>query len=487
MSNTTRIASILASALFASLAAAQITPGNLIVSRTGDGALGLTSAAQARFLDEYTPAGVFVQTIALPTAPSGTNRMVTDSGTATSNGFITQSVDGRYLIAVGYDAAPGTAGVTGTAAATTARVICRVGLDGSVDSSTALGDAYTTNNFRCAASLDGNQFWTAGTGTAPTNGARYVANLGDTTSTQLSTTVTNLRCINIQNGQLYCSSQSGAFLGVSAVGTGLPTTGGETITAVESTTSSSAYDFWFADANTLYVADDRTNGSGGIMKFTYDAGTMTWPLAYTLTVGASTGCRGLSGYVDNGVVTLFATANTSSTTSGSIVTGVDNGAGSTFTTIATSPTNTVFRDVQFVRTPANVTHSGTGCATSFGTPAIGTSGGVPVTGNLNFAITTSNNAPFSFALFMLAGGPALPVGVNIPGSPACALIYVIPTVLPGGLTDGLGELSSPMPIPANASLGGADLSAQIVVFDLSLVGFGLPIGTSDALTFVVGN
>ncbi|MBZ0151869.1 MAG: hypothetical protein K8J09_10085, partial [Planctomycetes bacterium] len=102
MSNTTRIASILASALFASLAAAQITPGNLIVSRTGDGALGLTSAAQARFLDEYTPAGVFVQTIALPTAPSGTNRMVTDSGTATSNGFITQSVDGRYLIAVGY-------------------------------------------------------------------------------------------------------------------------------------------------------------------------------------------------------------------------------------------------------------------------------------------------------------------------------------------------------------------------------------------------
>jgi hypothetical protein len=36
-------------------------------------------------------------------------------------------------------------------------------------------------------------------------------------------------------------------------------------------------------------------------------------------------------------------------------------------------------------------------------------------------------------------------------------------------------------------LGGARIGAQVVPFDFSLVGFGLPIGTSQALQIVVGN
>ena len=63
--------------------------------------------------------------------------------------------------------------------------------------------------------------------------------------------------------------------------------------------------FFFADANTLYVADDRATAAGGIQKWALAGGT--WTLAYTLSPGTNVGCRGLSGTVDNGVVTLYAT------------------------------------------------------------------------------------------------------------------------------------------------------------------------------------
>jgi hypothetical protein len=466
---------------------AQFTPGNLVVSRVGDGSAALTSAAQARFLDEYTPAGVFVQTVALPTTVSGSQRRCTDSGTATSNGFITQSADGRYLLAAGYDAAPGTASVTGTTSTAVNRVIARIGLDGTVDTSTALTDAYSGNNFRGVTSVDGSSFWISGTGSGSTPGARYVANLGDSTSVQLSTTVTNLRCIDIYGGQLYCSSASGAFQGVSAVGTGLPVTAGQVITLLNgfpTATGPSSYDFFFADANTVYVADDRTNGSGGIQKWVQSGGT--WSLAYTLAPGASTGCRGLSGYVIGGVATLFATTAVTSATVTTVVTVTDTGPGSPFTTLVTNATNTAIRDVQFVRTPANVINVGAGCPNSNGTPTVGTSG-APVTGNSSFAITAGNCGPATLVVFVLNTGAALVPGFPIPGTPPCVEVFVLPGVLDAAFSDLAGASSTPLPLPANALLGGAQVSAQVAAFDFSLVGFDLPIGTSDAVQITIGN
>ncbi|MFN6193842.1 MAG: hypothetical protein ACK5BN_08480 [Planctomycetota bacterium] len=478
--------SVLALALAAAATAqSPITPGNLIVSRIGDGAAALTSAATARFLDEYTPAGVLVQTIALPTAVAGANRRLTDSGTATSNGFVTQSADGRFLVAAGYDAAPGTAAVTGSASATVQRVIARIGLDGVVDTSTALGDAYTGNNFRGACSVDGGQFWTSGTGTTPTPGVRYVAALGATTSVQLSTTVTNIRCVDLALGQLYCSSASGAFQGVSAVGAGLPTTSGQTITLLPgfpTATGPSSYAFCFADANTLYVADDRATAAGGIQKWALAGGT--WTLAYTLSPGTNVGCRGLSGTVDNGVVTLYATTTAALA---QVVRVVDGGATSAFTTLLTAATNTALRDVQFVRTPSGRVASGTACANGNGTPAIGANG-LPVTGNAAFAFTGANLGAGSFALFVLSGLPPFGAGVPIPGAPACALLFVAPDNLLGAVADAAGAAVQPVPIPAAQALVGVQLAAQVAAFDLGLVpAFAVPVGTSGALQVTVGN
>lgn len=485
MRNSLRFSSsLLLTVAMSPLALAQITPGNVIVTRVGDGVAPVTNAAQAVFLDQFTQAGVPAPSVVMPTSAAGLNLPFSNSGTATSEGALTQSADGRYLIAMGYGTAPGTASVNTTTAAAVNRVIARIDLAGVVDTTTALTDAYSANNPRGACSFDGNQFWTSGTASNLANGfgVRHVAALGATTSTLLSTSVTNIRTVNIFNGQLYCSSASGAFLGVSTVGTGLPTTSGQTITALPGfpiVAGPSSYGFYFADATTLYVADDRVTAAGGIQKWTFAAGT--WTLAYTLQSATNIGCRGVSGYVQGGVTTLFAT-----TTNNLLVSVVDGGAGSPFTTLATAPTNTVYRGVQFVRTPSSVTYSGTACATSFGTPTM-TTIGLPVAGNQSFALAANNCGPLSFVAYLIGFSAALPFGVNIPGTPACALIYVPAALLEIGTADLAGNSSLAIPLPNDSALIGFTLGSQVAVFDFSLVGFDLPIGTSDAMTVILGN
>lgn len=485
MQTTSSLRLVLSTLALAAFAAAQspITPGNLIVSRVGDGSVALGGAAAPRFLDEYTPAGVFVQTIALPTTVSGANQILTGSGSATSEGFISQSSDARYLFAVGYAAAPGTAAVTGTAAATNPRVVARIALDGTVDTSTALGDCYSNGNIRSVCSTDGTSIWVAGNSSAANGpGVRYTT-FGATTSTQLSTSPINMRVANVFADQVYCSTASGMFQGVCAVGTGLSTTSGQTTTLLNGFPTAAgpgAYDYYFADANTLYVADDRTTVAGGIQKWVLAAGT--WTLVYTMNPVAGAGCRGISGFTEGGVTTLFAT-----TTNNLLVTGQDTGPTSTFTTLVTGVTNTALRDVQFVRTPSSVTYSGTSCANSFGTPTVAVGGGLPVAGNANFAINAGNCGPANITVFLLRFGPALPFGVSVPGTPACALVYVAADAILPTFSDLGGAASLPIAIPNNASIAGIELANQVAAFDLSLVGFDLPIGTSDAMSVILGN
>src|SRR5262249_57285590 len=91
-----------------SASAAGFSPGNLVVARVGTGDAALSNAATAVFLDEYTPTGTLVQSVPMPTATNGANRRLTVSGTATSEGALALSMDGRYLSLGGYDADPGT-------------------------------------------------------------------------------------------------------------------------------------------------------------------------------------------------------------------------------------------------------------------------------------------------------------------------------------------------------------------------------------------
>jgi hypothetical protein len=465
--------------VFAASAAAQIAQGNLVVVRIGDGTSPLTNAAQPVFLDEYTTAGTFVQTIAMPTAAAGANQAFTNSGTATSEGNLTVSADGQYLLAGGYGTAPGTPSVVSTTSASVPRVFARVDLLGNVDTSTALGDAFSGNNIRSVASDDGTRFWAAGAN----GGIAFASALGATTSIAINSTApTNTRVVNVFNGQLYCSSSSGAFRGVSAVGAGIPTTSGQTITLLPgfpTTGGASTYDFFFADPDTVYAADDRTNGSGGIEKWTRSGGT--WTLQYVLALSPTTGCRGLTGVVQNGVATLYATTTSQPT---EIVTVTDTGALSPVMTIATAAANTVIRGVRLVTRYSSVSFAGTASPTTFGLPAIGTANGGPQIGNLALQITAGNLAPFGFGFLILDLG-VLGAGTPVPGAPATVLVYANPTATFFLLADAGGGAAQPFGIPAVGSLSGIPVAGQVIAFD-SLLPDPLPIGTSVGMQLVVG-
>jgi len=379
-------------------------PGNIVVYRVGTPAGGALAATAAPvFLDEYTPAGVLVQSIPMPTADNGLNQMLTASGSATSEGWMTRSADGQYLIVPGYDAAVGTAGVAGTSSATFNRVIGRVGADGIADTTTAF-NAFSGTNIRGVASVDGSEFWAVGGIT----GVIRVA-FGSSTTTTVSSGATNLRGVDIFGGQLYVSSQAGAFR-MATVGTGTPNTTGQTNTALPGfpVTGNQPNQFVFADltaavagVDTLYVSDDRTSaGGGGILKYSLVGGT--WLLNGT----AAGSIRGLTGSTSGTTVTLYGTTALSS--ANAIVSLVDTGgynaafSSTTLVTVTTAAANTQFRGIAFAPVAAatngqlsiadnSVTegNSGTTQLSFTVTRANGTTGAVSATWTITFGGTAN--------------------------------------------------------------------------------------------------
>jgi IPT/TIG domain/Secretion system C-terminal sorting domain len=336
--------------------AAPFTSGNIVVVRVGDGSGAVAAGvAAAVFLEEYTPNGNLVQTIALPTAGSGTQKQFSLTANATSEGMLTLSADQRFITLLGYDAAPATTGVVASAAA---RVVARIDANGNVDTSTGLTDAYLASNARGAVTDDGTRFWLAGTSsTAASAGTRY-ATLGASTSTQVSATPGNVRTVGIYGGQLYNTSSSGSNIGVNAVGTGLPTTSGQTATLIIPSTGNSPSPYGFAlvdlDASVpgpdvAFVADDRATG-GGVAKYSLVNGT--W--VSNGIIASTNSLRGLAVKTSGNAVTLYATTN-GTVYSTSDVTGY-NGAvdpAATFVSFKTAPANTVYRGIALA--PANVT------------------------------------------------------------------------------------------------------------------------------------
>lgn len=321
------------------------TSGDLVIYRVGDGTAALSAAATAVFLDEYTPAGVLVQTIALPVLVSGVNRRLTASGSATSEGLITRSWDGQFLVLGGYDASLGTPSLPGTTAAAVNRVVGRIDSLGTVNTTTALSDAFSGNNLRGVTSVNGTSFWLTGS----SDGVRYASMVGATTSSVISNTVTNLRETAIFNGQLYVSTSSGSAVRIGSVGTGTPTSGPQTITNLPGfVTTGSPYEFFFADLDgtvsgpdTLYVADDTGNQ---IQKYCLVAGS--WVARGS--VSASGGLRGLTGIVSGTNVTLYATSGAASTGgffSFSDTTGYNANISGAATLLTTAGTNKAFRGI----------------------------------------------------------------------------------------------------------------------------------------------
>lgn len=327
---------------------AQFTAGNLVIYRTGSGTGSLINTGNPVFLDEYTPSGTLVQSVAMPTTVSGANKRLICSGTATSEGALVRSTDKRYLVLAGYDAPIPTTGLAGTAAATVNRVVALVDNAENINTTTGLTDFATGNNPRGAFSTNGTDIWVVG----GAGGIRYATN-GGTTSTQLSTTTTNLRTVNVFGGQLYIGSSSGTTR-IATVGTGLPTTSGQTITNIPGfPTTNSPYGFFFADldagvagVDVLYMASDD---AAALTKFSLVGGN--WVSNGTVGIAADA-YRGLTATVSGTTVTLYATrkGGSGATGGGELVSLVDaSGYNAAFsgtpTLLATAAANTAFRGV----------------------------------------------------------------------------------------------------------------------------------------------
>ncbi|MET0793611.1 MAG: hypothetical protein ABW061_18975 [Polyangiaceae bacterium] len=336
----------------ASGAAGSSSASNLVVYRVGDGGGALANTGNPVFVDEFTSAGTLVRSSGMP----GSGHRLVASGVATSEGFITRSTNGKYVLLTGYDSAlPASASLAGTTSAAVPRTIGRLDSTGAVDTTTGLSDAATGNNPRSAASTDGVNLWlTGGAG-----GIRFTT-LGASTSVQLSTTVVNLRQVGIFGAQLFVSDASGSAVRLGPVGVGLPTTSGQTITNLPGipTSTGSPYGFFLADldSNTpgldvAYVADD----GAGLLK--YSLLGSTWTANGTLGTAADA-YRGLTGVVSGSSVTLYATRKGGSTATGGgeLVQVIDaagfNGAlTATPTLLATAAVNTAFRGVALAPQP----------------------------------------------------------------------------------------------------------------------------------------
>ena len=359
--------------------AQSFSAGNVVVSLVGDGTTSITTGTVAVpiTLTEYTTSGSLTgASVMLPTVDAGANYAITGGMTSTSFGFLKRSVDGNYLTITGAATPAGTGGSVFGNGLFPNRTIARVDAAGVVDSSTRFNAAGTTA--RSVVTTTGTDFWWSGdTGSGSTGGIRYLT-LGSTSSGVAlaqgtggsATTVGqpapvpfNSRVVNIFNGQLYGSSGVGvgsgtsavSFRGVFNVGTGLPTTANQLGSLIVGSGTGnaglldSAYDFYFADASTLYVGDDDTTApaTGGITKWLL-SGT-TWTKTWLALPAGATGVRALAGVTDvgSGAVELYGITAVESgqTQLVKLLDTLSGTAAPSFSVLATAPTNYLFRGV----------------------------------------------------------------------------------------------------------------------------------------------
>jgi len=166
---------LLPALVFSANIASGAESGSLVVERVGDG-----SAVLKQFRNPGVSGRVHAWrhpgalSIALPksvTRPTSAPFNLMESGSASSDGLLTRSVNGLCLQIPGYNGIPGEAGIAGSGNTRTIGVINGAGV---VDTSRSLA-MFNANNFRGVVSVDGTAFWAAGTSTgSPNQGVAYV-------------------------------------------------------------------------------------------------------------------------------------------------------------------------------------------------------------------------------------------------------------------------------------------------------------------------
>ena len=369
--------------------AAPITSGNLVIYRVGSGANTLANTGNNVFLDEYTTAGVLVQSIEMPSTGAGTK--LVSAGNSTAEGPMSISPDGKWIGFTGYNSTISAASsITSATSAAVPRVAGILNTETGTYSLTAMGTFFSAASPRGAVTNDGNKIWAVGGNSGVVYGTVDGSTPFVTSSTTANTTSigTNIRVIGIFGNELYQSTGSGTLPTVGLLAgdplvNGLPTASTflPNIPRQGGTPVTSRYGFVFLDLDptvsgddTLYCVDD-SNTSGGIWKYAKDS-TGTWNSKGSITaVGRA--IRGITAKVDGTQVQLFMTAvgntlhsYTDTNAVSSALTGTVSTTGTDYSplsTLVTAASNTAFRGVTFVPgAPTAYTHQQQWRFTNFG-------------------------------------------------------------------------------------------------------------------------
>ena len=464
---------------------ASFTKGDLVVSRTATN----TAAGVSVFLDEYSPTGTLVQTVALPTTASGSNRPFVISGQQNFEGTLNLSTDKRYLVMGGYKTGAGNAS---TASGNT-RIVATVDNNALVNTSTELTDF--DFYFKSVASPNGTDLWIDG------NVGIHYTTLGATTSTRVSIGNDNIYNTGIYDNKLYfCTEVAGYRFGY--LSNGLPTTANQPFTVLGSAFAPTAiaslqapYGFVMFDmdasipgVDVVYMAEGSNmaggsggnNASRGLVKYSLNS-SGAWVKAGAIIPApvATDGLKQLTGSYDaaTGVVTLYAVtqAAVAANATSSIVkitdaTGYNGSLSGSFTTVVTSGANTAFKGIAFAPqagsmatvpdAPASVaaTPGNTQASVAFSTP----------NNNGGSTITSYTVTPY------IAGVAQTPVTGT--GSP----------ILVSGLTNGTAYTFT---VTATNSIGAAAVSAPsaavtpLLVPDAPIIGTATVSGATVTVPF----
>ncbi len=402
-----------------------------------DANFGITSPI---FLDQITPTGTVVNTLPIPTS------LVTTSFSSKSELALNLSPDGSALTFMAYVAPPNAIDVsngntpmvydpTNPDGGSFFRGVVQVGANGAMELTKT--NAYNGNNGRAAILANGLYYMVGNSNNGSATAANIVGaggaqiatpgqaattlptQLGNFSISQLTNPATgspytadkagkdaNYRGLTIFNNTLYITKGSGSngvntVYQVGTAGTlpGLTGAGSVPVTilpgfnAVPNKTAAAVVNYpfgiWFANATTLYVADEgdgaaadaATSTLAGLEKWILVNGT--WQLAYTLQNGlnlgqtytipnypaalspATDGLRNITGKVNaNGTVTIWGVTSTVSTNGdpgadpNMLVSITDTLANTTaagaasekFTILMTAPAGQVFRGISFAPT-----------------------------------------------------------------------------------------------------------------------------------------
>ncbi len=315
---------------------AQFNPGTVVVYQVGDGLTYGTGVGAPVILKAFLP-NVANQSTANATVnvPStGAGRLV-NAISANSEGFMTLSTDSTKLVLAGYDTSAGFAAVTASTSLNVARAVDTVNVMGVVGRAVATNSAFSAATFRAATKGSGENYWATGSN----SGVYYMGT--SSMPIAVNTSITNLRVIAAQNGNLYISTASSSGTGLYKI-SGQPTTTATSTLLISMITGASPYGFSINSGETVaYIADDRTTSTspGGIYRWTL-SGT-TWSATDTLKPGSQIGARGVTVDWSGSYPIVYAT-----TTDNKLVRWVDSGnASHIYTVLATAPANTFFRSV----------------------------------------------------------------------------------------------------------------------------------------------